>query len=247
MAILHHVPHTKSVKAGSNKFDPVHNSIFEVTFAFPSLIASDEENTALLTEQVTNVSGLDGLNKTPAAGSQKFFGADVSYLNPVHDNTYVDITIEFNMNLKNIVDNYVLSTFLKWRNLNYNLGNGLRVLKADYSDATITINIANRDGSVWRTVTLYDVMLTSITNFDSLDITTNEPVKLSCVFRSDYWDDTLGDTIAVGTTEYGPVKWTGSGYEAQKTTTVAKLENGDTEITRTSTITATNDTNTASK
>jgi hypothetical protein len=206
MAILTHAPHTMSVKAGYNKYDPVHNSIFEVAFAFPKFIGSNEENTALLTEQVTNVSGLDGLNKTPAAGSQKFFGADVSYLNPVHDNTYADITIEFNMNLKNAVDNYVLTTFLKWRNLNYNLGNGQRFLKKDYSDATITINIANRDGSVWRTVILYDVMLTGITNFDTLDITANEPVKLSCTFRSDYWDDSLGATD----TATGPMYYDGT-------------------------------------
>lgn len=207
MAILQHAPHTMSVKAGANKYDPVHNSIFEVTFAFPKFIGSTEENTALLTEQVTNVSGLDGLNKTPAAGSQKFFGADVSYLNPVHDNTYVDVTIEFNMNLRDVVDNYVLSTFLKWRNLNYNLGNGQRFLKNDYSDATITINIANRDGSVWRTVILYDVMLTGITGADSLDITANEPVKLSCTFRSDYWDDSLGDSIK--DTNVGPIYYDG--------------------------------------
>ena len=206
MAILNHAPHTMSVKAGANKYDPVHNSIFEVTFAFPKFIGSDDVNTALLTEQVTNVSGLDGLNKTTAAGSQKFFGADVSYLNPTHDNTSVDITIEFNMNLNNVVDNYVLTTFLKWRNLNYNLGTGQRFLKKDYSDATITINIANRDGSVWRTVTLYDVMLTGITNFDSLDITANEPVKLSCTFRSDYWDDSLGAT-GTGT---GPIYYDGT-------------------------------------
>lgn len=210
MAILQHVPHTTAVQAGNNKYDPVHNSIFEVTFEFPTLLTSGQTNTGILTEQVTNVSGLDGLNKTPAAGSQKFFGADVSYLNPVHDNTYADITIEFNMNLRDVVDNYVLSTLLEWRNLNYNLGNGQRFLKKDYSDATIVINIANRDGSVWRTVKLYAVMLTGITGADSLDITTNEPVKLSCTFRSDYWDDKLGDPK--DDTTHGPIDWTGSAY-----------------------------------
>lgn len=207
MAILQHVPHTMAVQAGNNKYDPVHNSIFEVIFEFPPFLTSGAKNTDILTEQVTNVSGLDGLNKTPAAGSQKFFGADVSYLNPVHDNTYVDITIEFNMNLREVVDNYVLSTLLEWRNLNYNLGNGQRFLKKDYSDATITINIANRDGSVWRVVKLYDVMLTGITNFDSLDITANEPVKLSCTFRSDYWDDSLGKSIT--DTGAGPIYFNG--------------------------------------
>ena len=53
-------------------------------------------------------------------------------------------------------------------------------------------------------------MLTGITGADSLDITANEPVKLSCTFRSDYWDDSLGAT-GTGT---GPIYYDGT-YPAQ--------------------------------
>ena len=88
MAQLSHVPHVRSVEAGRNYYDPVNTAIFEVSFTFPGLISSAISNKIyLLTEQVTNVAGLDNLIKTPAAGQQKFFGADVSYLNPTLDNT----------------------------------------------------------------------------------------------------------------------------------------------------------------
>ena len=190
MAQLSHVPHVRSVEAGRNYYDPVNTAIFEVGFTFPGLISSAvSDKITLLTEQVTNVAGLDNLLKTPAAGQQKFFGADVSYLNPTLDNTYAEITIDFNLNLRSVTDNYVLDAFMQWRNLNYNLGNGARYLKKDYVAPYIEIKMANRDGTVWRVVKLWDVMLINITGLDGLDITTNESPKLQCTFRSDYWDD----------------------------------------------------------
>ena len=190
MAQLSHVPHVRSVEAGRNYYDPVNTAIFEVGFTFPGLISSAvSDKITLLTEQVTNVAGLDNLLNTPAAGQQKFFGADVSYLNPTLDNTYAEITIDFNLNLRSVTDNYVLDAFMQWRNLNYNLGNGARYLKKDYVAPKILIKVANRDGTVWRVINLWDVMLINITGLDGLDITANESPKLQCTFRSDYWDD----------------------------------------------------------
>ena len=203
MARLNHVPHVRSVEAGRNYYDPVNTAIFEVRFSFPGLIeGAIGEDVKILTEQVTAVGGLDNLLKTPAAGQQKFFGADVSYLNPTLDNTYADITIDFNLNLRSVTDNYVLNAFMLWRNLNYNLGNGARYLKKDYVAPFIEIKMANRDGTVWRVVKLWDVMLTNITGLESLDITTNESPKLQCTFRSDYWDDSAEAPTA---NEFGPI------------------------------------------
>ena len=218
MAQLSHVPHVRSVEAGRNYYDPVNTAIFEVGFTFPGLISSDlTDNISLLTEQVTNVGGLDNLLKTPAAGQQKFFGADVSYLNPTIDNTYAEITIDFNLNLRSVTDNYVLDAFMQWRNLNYNLGNGARYLKKDYVAPYIEIKVANRDGTVWRVVKLWDVMLINITGLDGLDITANESPKLQCTFRSDYWDD----SSEADANYFGPIYMTPTGgvsYAKQSTT-----------------------------
>ena len=211
MAQLSHVPHVRSVNAGRNYYDPVNTAVFEVGFTFPGLIAGKigTDDVKILTEQVTNVGGLDNLLKTPAAGQQKFFGADVSYLNPTLDNTYAEITIDFNLNLRSVTDNYVLDAFLQWRNLNYNLGNGARYLKKDYVAPFIEIKMANRDGTVWRVVKFWDVMLINITGLDSLDITTNESPKLQCTFRSDYWDDSAEATPEV----FGPIYMDSKGEE----------------------------------
>ena len=228
MARLNHVPHVRSVEAGRNYYDPVNTAIFEVSFTFPGLISSAiSSKIDLLTEQVTNVGGLDNLLKTPAAGQQKFFGADVSYLNPTLDNTYAEITIDFNLNLRSVTDNYVLDAFMQWRNLNYNLGNGARYLKKDYVAPFIEIKMANRDGTVWRVVKLWDVLLTNITGLDSLDITTNESPKLQCTFRSDYWDDSAQANPDV----FGPIYMDSTGTEvyASQTTTTPQLNQSGTE------------------
>ena len=228
MARLNHVPHVRSVEAGRNYYDPVNTAIFEVSFSFPGLIsAAVKDKVDLLTEQVTNVAGLDNLHKTPAAGQQKFFGADVSYLNPTLDNTYAEITIDFNLNLRSVTDNYVLDAFLQWRNLNYNLGNGARYLKKDYVAPFIEIKMANRDGTVYRVVKLWDVMLINITGLDSLDITSNESPKLQCTFRSDYWDDSAQANPEV----FGPIYMDSNGNEvyASETKTTSQLTQSGSE------------------
>ena len=235
MAQLSHVPHVRSVNAGRNYYDPVNTAVFEVGFTFPGLIAGKigADDVKILTEQVTNVGGLDNLLKTPAAGQQKFFGADVSYLNPTLDNTYAEITIDFNLNLRSVTDNYVLNAFMQWRNLNYNLGNGARYLKKDYVAPYIEIKMANRDGTVWRVVKLWDVLLINITGLDGLDITANESPKLQCTFRSDYWDDSAEADPEV----FGPIymKPTGGvGYAKQSTTSetlTTKATDGSTATT----------------
>ena len=192
---ISHLPHIKNVKSGINLYDPNHSSIFEVYIDLPQALLSNgftEEDGLLLTQQVTNVSGLDVLQKTPDAGQQKFFGVDVSYANPTLDNTYAEITMNFNLNLRNVTDNFVLKIFKAWANLNYDLSDGTRSLKTEYISPGMRIAEANRNGVVWRSYRFNHVILKGISNIDSLDYTQNEARQLTVVFRSDYWDDDMG-------------------------------------------------------
>ena len=191
-SITDNLPHIRSVKSGINKWDPVHKSIFEVAFSIPTPIQSlFQSDMAILQQQVYSVQGLDALQKTTAAGTQRFYGVDVSYLNPTLDSTYADITVTFNLTLRNVTDNFVLKIFRAWENLSYDLSDGTRSIKEDYCSAFMKIAEANRNGDVWRSYEFKDVMLTSVTGLDDLDYTANEPRQLQCIFRSDYWYDTL--------------------------------------------------------
>jgi hypothetical protein len=148
-----HLPHIRNTQAGNNRYDPVHGAVYEVVFTLPERLTSagfTEEYVKLLTEQVTDVSGLDALQKTVAAGSQKFFGVDASFLNPMLDNTYAEFTINLNLNLREATDNYVLKVFKAWEKLGYDLADGTRTLMADYCSDGLRINEANRDGTIWR-------------------------------------------------------------------------------------------------
>ena len=148
---------------------------------------SDDE--LILTEQVTEVSGLDQLTKTTPVNSQKFMGVDVSHQGPALENTYADITVTLNLNLRNRLDNFVLKVFRAWENLNYNLADGTRTLLSDYSSDTLRIAIANRAGDVVRSIVFNRVLLTGVSGIDTLNYTDNEPQKLQVTFRCDYWDD----------------------------------------------------------
>ncbi len=189
---LAHKPHISNVTSGMQKYDPMHSAIFEVQFSLPTQLQSRfQQDEALLTEQVTEVSGLDALQKTTAAGSQKFLGVDVSFLNPVLDNTYADLTITLNLNIRNQVDAFVLNVFKEWSKLGYDLGTGTRTLAEDYISDSLFVAEANRNGVVWRTVKFHRVMLTGVTGLDSLNYTSNDARTLQCTFRADYWEEEL--------------------------------------------------------
>jgi len=186
-----HLPHVMNTQSGANRYDPMHRAIYEVYFTLPAALQGTGEDEAYMTEQVTDVSGLDALQKTVQAGSQKFFGVDVSFLNPTLDNTYAEVTINFNLNIKSATDAWLLRIFKAWEKLGYNLADGTRTLKAEYIADNLRIAEANRNGDVFRAYRFHDVMVTSVTGLDTLNYTDNEPAKLAVTFRSDYWDEDL--------------------------------------------------------
>lgn len=192
MAKLTHLPHVRNVKSGVNRYDPNHSAVFEVYFSLPDAIKSQfAEDEAILTEQVTDVSGLDALQKNTPVGKQRFMGVDVSHSSPVIDETRATITVTFNLNLRNVTDNFVLKVLMAWKNLNYNLADGTRTLKSDYVADNLRIAEANRDGTIWRSYVFHDVLIGDITGIDTLNYDDNEARKISVVFVSDYWSDDI--------------------------------------------------------
>lgn len=192
MANLTHLPHVRNIKSGINRWDPNHSAVFEVYFTLPAAIQGQfAEDEAILTEQVTDVSGLDQLQKNTPVGKQRFMNVDVSHSAPVIDETRATITIVFNLNLRNVTDNFVLKVLMAWKNLNYNLADGTRTLKNQYVADNLRIAEANRDGTIWRSYVFHDVILGDITGIDTLNYDDNEPRKITAVFVSDAWDDDI--------------------------------------------------------
>ena len=189
---LTHLPHILNMESGREKYDPVHKSIYEVYFTLPPAIQSQfAAEELLLTEQVKTVSGIDVLQKTTDVGEQKFYGVTVSYLNPVLDTTAADIQVVFNLNLRNVTDNFVLKVFRAWENISYNLADGTRSIKTGYISDNLRIAEANRNGDIWRCYIFHHVMLKEVTGLNDLDYTNNDASELTCTFRCDYWEDEM--------------------------------------------------------
>lgn len=192
MAKINYLPHVRNVQAAMNNWDPNHQAIFEVYFTLPPVLSAEfKQDEALLTEQVVSVSGLDVLQKTAQAGSQKFFGVDASYSNPALDQTFAEVTVVFNLNLRNVTDNFVLKIFKAWSQLTYEIATGNRALMRDYMFDAMRIAEANRDGSIWRDFVFHRGFPVEISGLESLEYTNNEARKLTVKFRADWWEENV--------------------------------------------------------
>ena len=204
---ISHLPHIKNVKAGMNRWDPMHQSIFEIGFTVPKNLADKGftgDELEILSQQVVSVTGLEALQKVAGVNSQKFLGVDVSFLNPTLESTTAEFSIVFNLNLRNVTDAYVLRLFKEWGRLSYDIGNGNRSLKEDYVCETMHISEANRNGVVWREVIFKDVFITNLAGLEGLDYTNSEARQLTVTFRADYWEEKGGEgdtAYAIGVDE----------------------------------------------
>ena len=53
------------------------------------------------------------------------------------------------------------------------------------------IAVANRAGDVVRSIVFNRVLLTGMSNIDTLDYSSNDPQKLQVTLRCDCWDDAM--------------------------------------------------------
>jgi hypothetical protein len=192
--------HYRNSHAATNKWEVVNPSLFEVTILSP-LEQQVTANSALLLEHVRSISGLDGLNPAVGVARQKFKFAERSYAGGP-DQTHLELGITFSLNLNNANENYIYTALRNWTNLIYNPATGSQGLKVIYCGTMIIVEY-NRDGSVWRKITCYDIFPTGqITgmgdrNYDSV----NEANELQITFNCDYWAE---ETIGLPAPQMGP-------------------------------------------
>lgn len=178
------LPHHDKGKASKNLFEPVHGNLFEVTFMPPSGVAGGD----MLLEHVNTIGGLDALNPAIEPIGQKYKFSDRSYAG-MPSQTFVDIAINFSLNLNDANQMYIYKTLRDWYKKMYDPSTGEMGLKKNYS-GTIIIVQYNREGDIFRKVTLLDTFpATAPTGLDAFDYSTPEPLVVDMTFRSDHWDD----------------------------------------------------------
>ena len=173
----------------SRQFEPVQGNLFEVTILPPAGVG----NGSLLLQQVNTVSGLD-LYKEVGAVEQKYKFAKRSYAG-MPDDTSVDVTIQFSLNLDESNSAYTYKTLRDWYNKQYDPQTGIMGVKKDYV-GTLVIVQYNRKGDVYRKVTLNDCFITSGLPFtNELNYETADAATLDVTWRSDYWVEEIVEGI----------------------------------------------------
>lgn len=187
------LPHLRNSAAGRNRWDPVHSSIFELRFTVPEALKADYgKDEVLLTEHVTEVNGLNGLNRAPATDVQKFMGTDRTYIKPTLDNTHAEITVKFTLNLRDDTDNFIYKLFRAWAALGYDINTGARSLKREYCADWMNLAIANRRGDIYHEIIFKDVMINGDLEYiDTYNYTAGEAAELEVKFISDWWQETM--------------------------------------------------------
>jgi|694.fasta_scaffold92546_2 hypothetical protein len=182
------LPHYRNSTAAMKNYEPVYLNLFEITIQPPNGLAN--WNTALLMEQVIKVSGLD-VDKTPPAGVQQTYkGWTRSYANAKLDQTFVDIAIDFEVNLDDTNSMYMYRGLKAWCSKIFDPLTGAQSLKADYAGGPMVVSIYNRQGDIFRQYTFPVVWPT--TNINALELDYNSTDKFTVsgfTFRADYFND----------------------------------------------------------
>lgn len=185
------LPHIKNSQAGVNKYDAVFGNIYELFFSLPEpLVAQFQQDEALITEHVLKVSGIEALDKAPEIVQQEFMGTKRSHIAPRIDDTSAEISVDFSINLRNGVDNYIYKLFKAWARLGYNINTGERTLKKDYCAPWMRLSIANQAGDIYREIIFKDIMISGpIDGMGEYEYSNSEVKQITVKFKSDWWKE----------------------------------------------------------
>lgn len=182
------LPHYRNSTAAMNNYEPAYLNLFEISIAPPAGLAN--WSTPLLMEQVIKVTGLD-VDKVPPAGTQQTYkGWTRSYANSKLDQTFVDIQVDFEVNLDNANSMYMWKGLKTWCSTVFDPLTGAQNLKANYAGGPMTISVYNRNGDIFRQYTFPTVWpTTNITNMELDYNSTDKFTVTGFTFRADYWND----------------------------------------------------------
>lgn len=194
------LPHFRLSQASMQSFEPIYNNLFEVRITPPAAIRTGTpwENTQLILDNVIQVGGLGGIEKIPPVVTQKYKGVTRSYAGALPDQTFADITIDFELNLDSANSAYVYKALKSWTDLVYNPLTGELGLKSEYAgtsdDPTLmTVLVYNKKGVIIKQITFRQIFPTTplTTPFDALSYDNGSTISkvTGFTFRADYWDN----------------------------------------------------------
>lgn len=195
------LPHFKTSRVSMEMYEPVYLNLFTVEFQLPKGltgtggISDDDKN--LLLEGVQNVKGLD-TNKNPGvANLQHYKFADRSFAASGTDKTYIDVSMDFEINVRGSAsgapDMYTLKILRRWNDLIWDPLTGRQGLKVNYVAPTVTVTMHDKANQPFWQWTLYNVFPTTNLPVPELDYSKKtELYKVTgYTLRCDYWDEVM--------------------------------------------------------
>ena len=181
--------HYVNSKVSTSLREPVQTNMFDVFFTtLPKKLASTDLD--ILYEHVNSISGLQGVNPALDTITQKFKFSDRSF-GSMPSQTYIDITIEFSMNLNDAGQAYVYKMLRDWYRLVYDPETGYCGIKKDYVGDMKIIQYG-RSQRIFRTINLYNVFPTTAPEtMDTADYNSADPAVVSLTLRCDYFEELL--------------------------------------------------------
>lgn len=188
--------HYRSSRVATSLYEPIYLNLFTVQLTPPKGmgIAANSQDVLIMLEGVKSVSGLE---TSIAAGSpvqQTYKFAQRSFAGSKPDRTTVDLTINFELNLRHDEntmqpEEYTFKFLRAWNDLIYDPLTGRQGLKRNYVAPNVTITQQDRNGTPFHQWILYNVFPTSKIDPPALDYNSGDIHKTSMTWRCDYWDE----------------------------------------------------------
>ena len=186
------LPHYKNSRAAMELFEPVYTNYFTIQISLPPGIGAEPNETDLLLENITKISGLESNSFPTGTVSQKYKWAERRFAKPTPEKTTMDVKLTFEVNLNNNHSAYVVKTLRKWNDLVYDPLTGRTGLKVDYVAPWALITLYDRASNPFWQWKLYNVFpITKIPAVD-LDYNAGDIYKITdYTLACDYWDETI--------------------------------------------------------
>lgn len=180
------LPHYRNSKASMNDWEPLYLNLFDLNIVFPAAVGSGE----FVLDNVIKVGGLE-TDKVPETITQTYRGAKRTFAAGLVEDTGVNITIDFEVNLNDANSAYVYKTLKNWCNLIYDPTTGKMGVKKDYTGGPMIISAYNKNGDIyrqWKFAKVFPIKNINAMEFDYgtiSDIFKIEGFEL----RADFWDE----------------------------------------------------------
>ena len=184
--------HWRNSRAAQELYEPLYFNLFTVQIALPVGIGSTNENTNLVLESITKISGLES-NSFPASPvSQQYKWATRRFAGAKPDKTTMDVALSFEVNLNRTPSAYTLKTLRKWNDLVYDPLTGRTGIKADYVAPWVLITLHDRAARPYWQWKLYNVFPMTALPAPELEYMSEEIYRIEgYTLAADSWDETI--------------------------------------------------------